>query len=193
VRTEASETALREKAPGRRMLHLATHGFLLGEECPSFLAPPQAGSRSQVEDPLLLAGLALAGANHRQHASPGEDDGILTAEEIASLDLTGVEWVVLSGCDTGVGPVAGGEGVLGLRRAFRVAGAGSLILSLWKVEDQATREWMHELYRSRLEEGMDTAESVRAASVAVLRQRRKDGRSTHPFYWAAFVAEGDWR
>jgi hypothetical protein len=96
-----------------------------------------------------LSGLAFAGANKRQSARWAEDDGILTAEEIASLDLHGVEWAVLSACDTGVGEIKAGEGVFGLRRAFQVAGARTVIMSLWSVEDRATREWMAALYRER--------------------------------------------
>ena len=82
---------------------------------------------SVAENPLLLAGFALAGANRRQAAGVEDEDGILTAEEIASLDLSGVEWAVLSACDTGVGEVRAGEGVFGLRRAFQVAGAQTVI------------------------------------------------------------------
>jgi CHAT domain-containing protein len=144
------------------------------------------------ENPLLLSGLALAGANRREEAGPNEEDGIATAEEIAALDLTGTEWAVLSACETGVGEVRAGEGVFGLRRAFQVAGARTLIMSLWSVEDEATREWMRALYEARLRDRRDTAESVRAASLRVLRDRRARGGSTHPFYWGAFVAAGDW-
>jgi CHAT domain-containing protein/tetratricopeptide (TPR) repeat protein len=199
---DATEAAFKAKSPGHRVLHLATHGFFLSGECRSALdrtrgigglaaaGPPvtEVG-----ENPLLLSGLVLAGANHRDQAGPDEEDGILTAEEIASLDLSGVEWAVLSACETGVGAVRAGEGVFGLRRAFQVAGARTLIMSLWSVEDEATRAWMGHLYRARLEEGKDTAESVRAASLAVLAERRAKGESTHPFYWGAFVAVGDWR
>jgi CHAT domain-containing protein len=145
------------------------------------------------ESPLLRSGLALAGADQRDQAGPGEDDGILTAEEIAALDLSGVEWAVLSACDTGVGEVRAGEGVFGLRRAFQIAGARTLIMSLWSVDDESTREWMTALYEARLRDGLSTAESVRQASLGVLEARRKAGESAHPFYWAAFVAAGDWR
>jgi CHAT domain-containing protein len=146
-----------------------------------------------VESPLRLSGLALAGANRRNDAGIVEQDGILTADEISSMNLTGVEWVVLSGCETGLGEVQDGEGVLGLRRAFEVAGAGTLIMSLWPVEDASTRAWMNRLYEGRLKRRLGTAEAVREASVGVLEERRAQALSTHPFYWAAFVAAGDWR
>jgi CHAT domain-containing protein len=135
----------------------------------------------------------LAGANRRDSPNADGEDGVLTAEEIASLDLSGVEWAVLSGCETGAGDVLAGEGVLGLRRAFQVAGARTLVMSLWKVDDDATRAWMRELYRARLERRLSTSDAVREASLAVLRELRKNGESTHPFLWGAFVAAGDWR
>ena len=118
---------------------------------------------------------------------------MLTAEEIAALNLNGVEWAVLSGCDTGVGEIRAGEGVFGLRRAFQVAGVKTVIMSLWTVEDQATRQWMAALYENRLVKKLATVDAVREASVTMLRQRRAKGISTHPLYWAAFVATGDWR
>lgn len=83
--------------------------------------------------------------------------------------------------------------MLGLRRAFQVAGAKTLIMSLWPVEDQVTRDWMKALYEGRLLRKLSTAEAVRSASLQVLRERRARGQSTHPFYWGAFVAAGDWR
>jgi len=137
--------------------------------------------------------LAFAGANRRSAARSGEDDGILTAEEVAALNLEGVEWAVLSACDTGRGQIQDGEGVFGLRRAFQVAGVHTVIMSLWSVEDEATREWMQSLYEARLREGLTTADAVRQASLEMLKARRAKRVSTHPFYWAAFVAAGDWR
>jgi CHAT domain-containing protein/tetratricopeptide (TPR) repeat protein len=198
---EAGEGAFKRMASGHRVVHLATHGFFLEGRCASALesarrtAQPDVrrGGPSQAGDnPLLLSGLALAGANRREEAGAEEEDGILTAEEIAAVDLSGVEWAVLSGCETGVGQVHTGEGVLGLRRAFQTAGAGTLIMSLWSVEDAAAREWMKGLYEGRLG-GMTTAEAARAAGIRIVEARRKSGRSTHPFFWAAFVAAGDWR
>ncbi len=201
----ASESAFKEGAPGHRILHLATHGFFLGGRCQSALdstrgigglkgdLPPETLPLFDGENPLLLSGLALAGANDRGAAGPEEDDGILTAEEIGALDLSGTEWAVLSACDTGTGTFQAGEGVLGLRRAFEVAGVRTVIMSLWAVEDESAREWMKALYEGRLVKRLDTAEAVRHASLAVLAARRARGESTHPFYWAGFVAAGDWR
>jgi len=145
------------------------------------------------DNPLLLSGLALAGANQRRPTPGNPEDGILTAEEVAALDLNGVEWAVLSACDTGVGEIKAGEGVFGLRRAFRIAGARTIIMSLWAVEDRAARAWMRPLYEGRLRDRLSTADAVRHASQTVLAERRAKGLSTHPFYWAGFVAAGDWR
>jgi CHAT domain-containing protein len=137
--------------------------------------------------------LILAGANRRHATPPDQEDGVLTAEEVAALNLTGVEWAVLSGCDTGVGEIRAGEGVFGLRRAFHLAGAKTVIMSLWAVEDQTTRQWMSALYENRFTKNLSSVDAVRQASLSVLHLRRTKGVSTHPFYWAAFVAAGDWR
>jgi len=118
---------------------------------------------------------------------------VLTAEEVAALDLGGVQWAVLSACDTGLGEVRAGEGVLGLRRAFQLAGAGTVVMSLWPVYDATSRRWMNTLYERHFIAGSGTVESVREASLALLHERRKHGRSTHPIHWAGFVAAGDWR
>jgi CHAT domain-containing protein/tetratricopeptide (TPR) repeat protein len=175
----ATERALRESAPGRRALHVAAHGFFLPETC------------SVASSHLLLrGGIALAGANERGPERPADDDGILTAEEIAGLDLETLDWVVLSACETGLGELDINEGVLGLRRAFRVAGARALVMSLWQVDDAATSEWMRALYHARFTGKLDPAAAARAATGDVLRARRAEGRSTHPYHWAGFVLEG---
>ena len=195
----ASEAAFKAQAAGRRVLHLATHGFFLGGRCsptPDATTASPAGESSAKfarENPLLLSGLILAGANQRNVATPYQEDGVLTAEEVAALDLNGLEWAVLSGCETGVGEIRIGEGVFGLRRAFQVAGARTVIMSLWQVGDQSTHQWMTTLYEGRLMKKLSTADAVREASLAVLRQRRVNGLSSHPFHWAGFVASGDWR
>ena len=200
VGPQADEQTFKRDAHLYSVLHLATHGFFLGASCgPAAPAGTRgAGGLARIgdrpaENPLLLSGLALAGANRRALAGPNEDEGILTAEEVATLDLHGVEWAVLSACDTGVGEIKAGEGVFGLRRAFQVAGARTVVMSLWSVEDQATRAWMRALYEGRFQRKLSTADAVHQASLAVLRDRRAKGQSTHPFFWAAFVAAGDWR
>jgi len=188
---EASEAAFKAEAPGKGVLHLATHGFFLNGICPSAGRGGAAGHAG--ENPLLLSGLALAGANHRRAAGPEEEDGILTAEEVAALDLSAARLAVLSACDTGVGEVRAGEGVLGLRRAFRMAGVETLVTSLWPVEDEAARLWMKAFYRARFVRGMRVPESVREASLEVMRQQHRREGTRHPSSWAAFVASGDWR
>jgi CHAT domain-containing protein/tetratricopeptide (TPR) repeat protein len=197
----ADEASLKRLAPGRGVLHLATHGYFLAGECRGgdegtrgiggLVAPAAALASS--ESPLLFGGLALAGANRRDRAGPDEEDGVLTAEEIAALDLGGVRWAVLSACDTGAGALVADEGVLGLRRAFLIAGARTVVVSLWSVADEPAHRWMAALYRARLERSLSTSEAVRAAILDTLRDRRAAGQSTHPFYWAGFVALGDWR
>ncbi len=101
---------------------------------------------------------------------------------MSSLNLEGVEWAVLSACDTGVGEIKAGEGVFGLRRAFQVAGARSVLMSLWSVDNQATRAWMRALYEGRFQKNLATSDAVHAARLAVLRPRRASSQSTHPFY-----------
>jgi CHAT domain-containing protein/tetratricopeptide (TPR) repeat protein len=196
---EASEANLCGAAAGKRVLHLATHAFFVPDRCDGRTAagaaappPGAAGGRLQAGTPLRVSGLALSGANRRRSARSAEDDGLLTAEEISSLDLDGVEWVVLSGCETGVGLARAGEGILGLRRSFQVAGARTLVLSLWPVSDNDTQSWMAELYRARAA-GATTCDAVDAASRRIVEARRKAGVTAHPFFWGAFVAAGDWR
>ncbi len=214
---QARERRIRSLAPQQRVLHFATHGFFLDSTCATLSADGTRSVRKRVRpgeaalaprppvrpspptstrrptNPLALSGLAFANANGRAATTRGEDDGVLTAEEVAALDLQGVEWVVLSACDTGLGPIRAREGVLGLRRAFQVAGARTVIMSLWSVEDRTTRLWMRELYRSRLQGRRDTIDSMSDANRAMLQARRAAGATTHPYYWAGFVATGDWR
>jgi len=166
------DSFLREAVRGR-VLHVATHAFLLSKSCGD-------------GNPLLHSGLVFAGANSsREHS-------ILTAQQIASMDLSGVNWAVLSACNTGAGELHDGEGVLGLQRAFRVAGARSVIMTLWPVDDDMSRRYMHELYAQRFGRGASTADSIWSASQKLLADRRAAGLSTHPWYWAGFVGSGSW-
>lgn len=182
---EAGEARFKSLAPGRQVIHLATHAFLVEDDC------TQSGAEGAA-NPFLLAGIGLAGANRRPAEQNDGEDGILTALEVASLDLSGVQWAVLSACETGIGPVQAGEGLQGLRRAFEIAGVATLIMSLWPVQDEATRRWMVALYRAH-GQGLRTSEAVRRAGLKLLEDRRDAGKTTHPFYWGGFVATGDWR
>jgi CHAT domain-containing protein len=175
---DATEEAFKRLVSGRRVINLATHTFV-GE--------------GDVANLLQMSGLAFAGANDRMcEGGDSGEDGILTAEEIATLDLSAAEWVVLSGCDTGVGPIQSGEGVLGLRRAFEIAGARTLVMSLWEADDEATRTWMEGMYRSRLR-GTAWPEALRDATLSLIADRKNAGLSVDPYYWGTFVATGDWK
>ncbi len=193
--SQASEDAFKRSAPGRRVLHLATHGYFLDPACPSEVDGDTSASETarRTVNPLLLSGLVLAGANAHNSTGVDAEDGVLTAQEIATLDLSAARWAVLSACETAVGEIQSGEGVLGLQRAFRIAGARTLVTSLWSVEDQATRRWMNAFYTACVTQGLDPIRSVRQASLSVLNERRAEGKDAHPFYWGAFIASGDWR
>lgn len=171
-----------KRVHGPKILHLATHGFFLPDEPPpktGASAPPPA----TYENPLLRSGLAFAGANK---LSSGTDDGILTAMEATGLDLWGTKLVVLSACETGAGKVTNGDGVYGLRRALVIAGAESLVMSLWQVDDVATKELMSGYYK-RLKAGKPRSSALRDIQLEI------QGRAeyAHPFYWAAFLPAGD--
>jgi CHAT domain-containing protein len=172
----ATESALKRVA-APSILHVATHGFFLQD-----LGAPDAGASAA--NPLLRSGLALAGANLR---AGGEDDGILTALEASGLNLWGTKLVVLSACDTGLGEVRDGEGVYGLRRALVLAGAESLVMSLWPASDYSTRKLMASYYRN-LKRGMGRGEALRQVQLDMIGRDRQ----LHPFYWANFIHSGDW-
>lgn len=190
----ASEERFKRDAPGNRVIHLATHGYYLEGRCrPS---ETQRGFDSEVgyigENPLLLSGLFFAGANLQGEGADelGAEDGILTAEEVTAMNLDGTELAVLSACETGLGEVRDGEGVYGLRRAFQMAGARTVISALWPVSDKATAEMMSQLYSS---ERSSLPETLREIQLASLNELREDKQSDHPFSWGAFIALGDWR
>ncbi len=181
TQAQATESALKQVvAP--KILHIATHGFFLQDSETD--KSGKAITDPNTSNPLLRSGLALAGANQRKN---GDDNGILTALEASGLNLWGTKLVVLSACDTGLGEVRNGEGVYGLRRAFVMAGAESLLMSLWSVSDSVTRELMTNYYKN-LKQGMGRGASLRRVQLEML--KKKGGE--HPFYWAAFIQSGEW-
>jgi len=144
-------------------------------------------SGQDLENSLLRSGLALAGVNTwLKGQSPPSDaeDGLLTAEDVTGMDLLDTELVVLSACETGLGEVRTGEGVFGLRRSFVLAGADTLVMSLWKVADQQTRELMEEFY-SRILAGEPRAQALKNAQMSIR------SKHPHPFFWGAFICQGD--
>lgn len=166
-----------------RILHLATHGYFLPDEKNKIEGKDGAtGKTSMTEDPLVRSGIVLAGAN--TSLRKGESEGIVSAEKVLSLNLRNTDLVVLSACETAVGDVHRGEGVFGLKRAFILAGARTLFLSLWQVSDEATQQLMTEFYR-RWASGMSKSQALREARLKVS-QRYKD-----PYYWGAFILIGD--
>jgi len=196
-----------------RVLHLATHGFFLSDQEFKYtnalrnllLAgtmnvaaswPRNSGTRwnaslpeNDWENPLVRCGIALAGANRAlQMTNAVAEDGLLTGLEASLLNLQGTELVILSACDSGTGDIKIGEGVMSLRRAFRIAGAETVLASHWKVSDRATSQLMTEFMR-RWSSGQPRAQAWREAQLALLRS--KD--FSNPYFWAAFTLTGQWR
>lgn len=184
---KATKAAL-ERVDAPQILHIATHGFFL-EDTPAKPSAKSSGGTNdsgadQLKNPLLRSGLALAGANSNR---TGVGGGILTALEASNMNLWGTKLVTLSACDTGLGDVKNGEGVYGLRRAFVLAGAETLVMSLWPVSDETTRELMTSYYTG-LRKGLGRGEALRQTQLAMLARK---GRQ-HPFYWASFIQSGEW-
>ena len=141
-------------------------------------------------NPLLKSGIVLAGANHP--TTNLDDDGYLTALEVSRLQLNGTELFVVSACASGQGDVQTGEGVYGLSRAIAVAGARSSLLSLWKVDDAATAEFMIRFYK-RLKAGEGRSDALAAVQKEFRAGTAGDGKWKEPYYWAAWQLVGDWR
>jgi CHAT domain-containing protein len=199
--TEASTAQLLRDLPRARYALLATHGFFADPEFRSVFVLDKAAFRHQgregratpgARNPLVLSGLVLAGANQPPAASAeglsAGEGSILTAEMIASLPLERLELAVLSACETGLGEVAGGEGVYGLQRAFHMAGAQTTVASLWQVDDEITQELLTRFFDNLWHKGMGRLEALRQAQLAV---RRGEDNRAHPRYWAAWVLSGD--
>lgn len=169
-----------------QILHLATHGY--------FFTPNQEGNRSNQayslpfltsNNPMIRSGLILANANYvwqRGESFPDQEDGVLTAYEVAQMDLTGTELVVLSACDTGLGDIEGNEGLYGLQRAFKLAGAKYLLMSLWNVNDVETYQFMITFYQEWIKQSQSIPDAYRTT------QRLMRSKYPHrPAAWAGFI------
>ena len=186
--TEESFKQIGKSEPSPRILHISTHGFFFPD--PKSMGSQQlaVGNEEPVfkisDHPMIRSGLILAGGNHAWKTGKplgNREDGILTAYEISQLDLRNTDLVVLSACETGLGQIEGNEGVYGLQRAFKIAGAKHLVMSLWQVPDYQTQELMTAFYRNMLEKEMPVRQALHAAQDE-MRQKRYE-----PFYWAGFV------
>ncbi|MBU1719880.1 MAG: CHAT domain-containing protein [Bacteroidetes bacterium] len=196
----ASESQLALLAPKSQILHLSTHGFFFPD--PDLMEKDSAGDNMIVaelfrsttrgfgvntfinnQNPLMRSGLALSGANDvwgkQEKGDSVADDGVLTAQEVALIDMRNTRLTVLSACETGLGDIRGSEGVYGLQRGFKMAGVQFLIMSLWQVPDAETVEFMTSFY-TRLLKTRDIRKSF-AGSQAEMRKKYD------PFFWAAFV------
>ncbi len=182
--TETMFKNLSGKAP--QVIHVSTHGYFFPEpkkEKPNeaFIKMGEETYRFS-ENPLLRSGLILAGANYvwkGGEQTPGQDDGILTAYEVSNMNLYNTKLVVMSACETGLGDIKGSEGVFGLQRAFKMAGVDYIIMSLWKVPDKETTEFMKLFYSNCL-----SNHSIRESFYLTQTTMRK---KYVPYYWAAFV------
>jgi len=173
------------------IIHLATHGFYYTpDEAEQYdhLKFLRSDDQRAIEDKSLTrSGLLLAGANNAYKGNEypsGVEDGVLTAKEIAQVDLRGCDLAVLSACETALGDIGSGEGVFGLQRGFKKAGVQSLLMSLWKVDDEATQVLMTEFYRQLV-----SGKSKRAAFQSAQQHLRiiDGGKWNAPQYWAAFI------
>ncbi len=180
------------------ILHLATHGFFLKDESVKpektkegmrgikikevfSSGTSEQGADITIENPMLRSGIVLAGVN--TSLKKGKDDGLVSAEKILGLKLKGTDLVVLSACETGIGDIQSGEGVFGLKRAFILSGAKTVVMSLWSVPSAETTEIMKDFY-SLMAEGESKADALREAKLKMMKKKE------NPFYWAAFIMLG---
>ena len=186
-KSEASETNLKkEKSP--RVLHIATHGYFF-EDIPLDTTNNRffGMDRNQmIQDPMLRSGLLFTGANRtlKGETSFGEN-GLLSAAEVSLLNLKETELVVLSACETGKGEIKNSEGVYGLRKAFSDAGAQNIIMSLWKVDDEVTQEFMTRFYEIWLNENASIRETFNKTQLEI------KAKYPQPYYWGAFILMGE--
>ncbi|MEZ4944100.1 MAG: CHAT domain-containing tetratricopeptide repeat protein [Cyclobacteriaceae bacterium] len=186
MQKEATEKSIKSiKAP--MIVHIATHGYFLQDVKSSQGSVYGVDAENASNNPLLRSGLILADAKGAINKSPsdisGNENGILTAYEAMNLDLEGTDLVIMSACETGLGDVKSGEGVYGLQRSFLVAGADALIMSLWKVDDEATQLLMSNFYSNWIK-GSNKQKAFKQAQVQLMAKYKE------PYYWGAFVMIG---
>jgi CHAT domain-containing protein len=177
---DALESKLKDYEISPKVIHLATHGFFM-PDLKILDIENQTGLNQYDKNPLFRSGLLFAGASNIH--SGVENNGVLTAYEAMNLYLDDTELVVLSACETALGDVKNGEGVYGLQRALVVAGVQKLIMSLWKVNDEATMELMQHFY-TNWANGGEMYESLQKAQIDMMDKHEE------PYYWGAFIMIG---
>ena len=201
---KASEAAFRSAASQYDSLYLSTHGYFADPEAskdkekrsqfnfsfPGLSTIMTRAHQVAVDHPGVLCGVAFAGANNASHLASG-DDGIITAEEISYLRLDKTDLAVLAACETGLGTVTSGEGLMGLQQAFQVAGARSVLSTTWPVGVRSTKDLMLRFYDNYLIKKMSKLDALREAQLWMMNQS-SDGKLS-PHIWAGFVLSGDWR
>jgi CHAT domain-containing protein len=180
--TEGTEAAFKSlSGQGQRLIHIATHGFFYNETDSTF-------ARFNLGDnPMVRSGLFLAGADNKWYGDGiphGVEDGFLTSLEISNLDFRGLDMVVLSACETGKGNIKG-DGVFGLQRGFKMASANSILMSLWKVNDEATCLLMSEFYKHWIGECRSKHDALEMAKQTL--RSHKEKHWDNPEFWAAFI------
>ena len=185
VQKDATEANLKSSSK-LSVLHIATHGYFL-QDVDKASWPIGVSADNAKDNVLLRSGLMLTGASENDQMNAGLDstsNGIITSYEAMNLDLKGTDLVVLSACETGLGEIKAGEGVYGLQRAFIVAGAEALVMSLWKVDDGATQQLMNSFYTNWTKSG-DKQKAFKQAQLQLMTKYKE------PFYWGAFVMMED--
>lgn len=191
VTTYTEEEALEGKVKSvssPTVLHIATHGYFFEDVDKEKKSPKSImgiDNKKATQNPLLRSGLLFAGAKNTLNGKPPEsgDNGLLTSYEASYMDLRGTELVVLSACNTARGEIKNGEGVYGLQRAIQQAGAKNIIMSMWKVDDKVTQEFMTNFYDLWL--SGKTKRNAFYETQMIIKEKYK-----HPYYWGAFVMIG---
>jgi CHAT domain-containing protein/tetratricopeptide (TPR) repeat protein len=192
--SDASEEQFKRNAPGHHTIHIATHGYCVSEECGpgTQWVAYSPDSRFVGENPLLLSGLLLAGANlHGKGAdSTGAEDGMLTAAEVSAMDLKGTELVLLSTCESNLGTAGEEDGAGILQRAFQMAGARAVVSPLWELPEEETMRFMDDLFSGN---AASLPELIQKAALKRIAELRAQGKYAHPYIWGGFTGTGDWK
>ena len=172
------------------MVYFAAHVFFIPLQNPGEKAY-EFGS-SLLENPLLRCGLLFASCNRTEQRKPTDDDGFLTGLEIVGTDLRGTELAILSACQTGLGDISVGQSAAGLRQAFELAGARTVVASLWYVPDVETAQLMDKFFKNLVAK-QPKGQALANSQLDTLKERRKKRGAAHPYFWGTFILSGESR